>query len=57
MLAQHLRNRKNKIRSRRTFPQPPGKFHANYQRNQHGHRLSQHRSLRLNPSYTPTQHP
>src|ERR1700723_270443 len=57
VLAQHLRDGEDKISSGSAFAQPPSKLHPNHQRNQHGNRLPQHRSLSLNATHAPSKHP
>ena len=56
VLAQHLSNGQNKIGGGRAFAQASSKLHADDQRNQHGNRLPQHRSLGLDAAHAPSQH-
>ena len=57
VLAQHLGNGQNQIGSGRSFAQAAGELYADNQRNQHGHRLPQHRGLGFNSAHAPSQHP
>ena len=52
---EHLSDGQNKVSRRRTFLQPTRKLEPDDLRNQHRHRLTKHRCLRLDSADTPAQ--
>ena len=56
LLPQHLRHREHEIRGGRSLGQLPRHAEPDDLREEHGHRLPQHRGLGLDPSDAPSQH-
>ncbi|CEL30442.1 hypothetical protein SRM1_03801 [Pseudomonas fluorescens] len=55
-LAQHLRNGQHQVGGGDAFLEFAGEFEANHFRNQHRHRLPEHRRFRFDPADTPAEH-
>ena len=56
VLAQHLRHAQHEVGRRRAFLQLAHEAHADHLRDQHRHRLAQHRGLGFDATDAPTQH-